>query len=196
MPSPFRTAFQDTLVFTQRFLTNYRQIGAFVPSSAAAARTISNAIGPMQAGQVIIELGAGTGSFTRQLCADYPDQQVIAVELDPTLAQRLRSNCPTAQVVEGCASRLAEHLAARNLTPAAVGGVVSALPFVSLPPDLRERIFKAIVDVLPTGRKYAQITYFTGAWKNFRLESWFNRAPDRRVWRNLPPAVIMTFARK
>jgi phosphatidylethanolamine/phosphatidyl-N-methylethanolamine N-methyltransferase len=191
-----QTTLQDTLAFTRRFITHYRQIGALVPSSQAVARVISAAMQPLATGQVIVELGAGTGVFTRQLLHDYPHNPIVAIELDTDLVTRLRRNCPTAHVVAGDASQLSAHLAELDFTHAQVGGIVSAIPFVSLPAVVRTCIFQAMAEVLPAGRPYAQITYFTGAWRKFDLHQWFTRDHDQRVWWNVPPAVVMRFIRK
>jgi phospholipid N-methyltransferase len=191
-----QTTLQDTLAFTRRFIAHYRQIGALVPSSQAVARVMSAAMQPIATGHVIVELGAGTGVFTRQLLRDYPHNPIVAVELDADLAARLRRNCPTAHIVEGDASQLSAHLSALGFTHAQVGGIVSAIPFVSLPDTIRMNIFRAMANVLPTGRPYAQITYFTGAWRKFDLDRWFARDYDQRVWWNVPPAVVMRFIRK
>ncbi len=191
-----QTTLQDTLAFTRRFIMRSRQIGALVPSSQAVARVISAALQPLTAGHIIVELGAGTGVFTRQLLRDYPHHPVIAIELDADLAARLRRNCPTAHVVVGDASQLLAHLTALGFARENVGGIVSAIPFVSLPDAIRQSIFQAIAETLPSGRPYAQITYFTRAWRKFDLDSWFVREREQRVWWNVPPAVVMRFIRQ
>ena len=188
--------FNDSFAFTKKFLAKYRQMGAVVPSSKYLAKAMAAALPPMPAGQYIIELGAGTGVFTRQLLADRPSNPTIAVELDHDLAETLRVNCPNANVVEGDASKLADILAALNIRHDQVGGVLSAIPFISLPNQIGDSIFSAIADVLATGKPYIQVTYFSPAWRNFGAWKYFERRSIKRVWRNVPPAEVMEFIRK
>jgi phospholipid N-methyltransferase len=97
--------------------------------------------------------------------------------------------------VNGCASRLDAHLAGLGHTTADVAGVVSGLPLLSLPGDLPQRILASVAGVLSPGRRYVQFTYSERAWRRFDVVG-FRRNPHRRIWRNIPPAVVMSFARE
>jgi phospholipid N-methyltransferase len=48
--------------------------------------------------------------------------------------------------------------------------------------------------VLRPGRRYVQFTYSARAWQRFAVPG-FRPLPARRVWRNLPPAVVLPFER-
>ena len=90
----------------------------------------------------------------------------------------------------GCASRLEDHLAALGVAPADVAAVVSGLPLLSLPGDLPKKVLAAAAAVLPHGRRYAQYTYSDRAWRGVEVPG-FHRDGTRRVWWNLPPAVVL-----
>jgi phosphatidylethanolamine/phosphatidyl-N-methylethanolamine N-methyltransferase len=73
-------------------------VGAMVPSSRRLADAMARAAG----GSQLIELGAGTGAITAALCRMHLDLPIMAVELDPRLAQLLRERF----LIERPASRL------------------------------------------------------------------------------------------
>lgn len=153
-----------------------------------------DAIGPLAKQTAIVELGPGTGVFTKAIQQRYPAHRLIAVEANPEFAARLRADLPTVPVVQGCASILSEHLAAQGIASSDVGVVVSGLPLLSLPGDLPQRILAAIAEVLPAGRPYVQFTYAPRAWRRFAMPG-FAAGASRRVWLNLPPATVMRFVR-
>ena len=69
---------RSKLVFLKQILRNPFGIGAVVPSSQRLARLMVERIDP-QTSDVIVELGPGTGVFTRELLA----RGVIPANLDP-----------------------------------------------------------------------------------------------------------------
>ena len=142
----------------------------------------------------VVDRKCRTGVFTRELVARFPKAKIVAVEVNEVFATHLAEKFPTVAVVPGCATQLDAHLAARGLSKADVAGVVSGLPLLSLPGDLPRRVLASIAGVLPAGRRYVQFTYSERAWRRFDV-SGFTRVPYRRVWRNIPPAVVMPFVR-
>jgi phosphatidylethanolamine/phosphatidyl-N-methylethanolamine N-methyltransferase len=188
--------FTETFAFTKKFISHYQQMGAVVPSSKHLAQAMVAALPPIPSGYCIIELGAGTGVFTRQLLTDRPSNPIIAIELDHDMAERLRINCPGAVIVEGDAAKLSDILLSLNIHREQVGGILSAIPFISLPASLGDSIFTAMAEVLTLDKPYVQVTYFSPAWRRFRVWQNFSCRTIKRVWRNLPPAEVMTFYRK
>jgi len=185
---------RETFAFVRQSLSNFRQTGAVLPSSAGLARAMVDAIGTIGDGDILIELGPGTGVFTRQLQARYPSNPLIAVEFNDTLAERLRQKMPGVSVVCGCASQIRTHVATLGLDPARIGAVVSGLPLLSLPRPLRDAILAGLSDVVPQGRRYVQFTYSRRSWQRWHLAG-FRREDPRRVWMNMPPASVLPFTR-
>src|ERR1043165_6047729 len=185
---------RDSLTFLMQSLVRFRQMGAIVPSSPRLARAMVREIPPMHADEVVVELGPGTGVFTRELVSRFPRNRVVAVEFNPELAERLQRQMPNVSVVTGCASRIGEHLDGLGLVRERVRAVVSGLPLLSLPRELGDSIFSSLAEVLVPGRRYIQFTYSKRAWRphpppGFRLD------PPRRVWLNVPPAEVLPFTR-
>jgi phosphatidylethanolamine/phosphatidyl-N-methylethanolamine N-methyltransferase len=184
---------REALFFLGQYARQWRQTGAVAPSSPHLARAMAAQVGTLAPGDVILELGPGTGVFTRELIGRYPGHRVVAVEFNREFANRLRAALPAAIVVEGCASKLSEHIAA-HAPGGRVGAVVSGLPLLSLPKDLGAAILAAITDILPAGRAYVQFTYSQSAWRG-HFPQGFAAPTRRRVWMNIPPAVVMSFVK-
>ncbi len=183
-----------TLAFLGQIARHWRQTGAIVPSGPSLAKQMARAIGLLKPQDVIVELGPGTGVFTRELAKRYPNHRIIAVEFNPVFVRRLQTELPEATVIQGCASRLPYLLREAGIDPHQVGAVVSGLPLLSLGRDLSHRVLIAIGDTLRPGARYVQFTYNRRAWRKFDLSAF---EPDRtkRVWLNMPPAVVMPFRR-
>lgn len=187
-------AMRETVRFLQQFLAQFRQTGALVPSSQPLASAMVDNIPPLKPGEVIIELGPGTGVFTRELARRFPTHQIVAIEFNHTFAERLKEHMPRVTIVEGCASQLHRFLDELGIAPESVGSIVSGLPLLSLPTSLRDDIFSGIASCLMPGKRYIQFTYSKRAWKHvappgFRLER------TQKVWLNLPPAEVLPFTR-
>lgn len=180
-PIPGRR-FGDTLF--AHFLRSPLVIGGVVPSSRALARAMSREAAGFEA---IVELGAGTGSVTRELAADHPRVRLIAVERDPSLARGLARACPQAAIREGCVHQHLDEIAAQP----ARAVIVSSLPFRSLPTSLASAAIATLERFLldrPAG-KLVQYSYGLRAPFAFAHPAIAWQRVER-VWRNLPPAVV------
>jgi phosphatidylethanolamine/phosphatidyl-N-methylethanolamine N-methyltransferase len=184
----------DTLHFIGQMARRWRTTGAIAPSGPALARQMVHQVGEVAPGDVILELGPGTGVFTREIAKRHPGTRLVAVEFNELFAKRLAKAMPGVDVVQGCASELDKHLAAAGVAVDRIAAIVSGLPLLSLPGDLPTRVLAAIRGVLPVGRRYVQFTYSERVWRKFAVPG-FARLPSRRVWLNVPPAVVMTFER-
>ena len=185
---------KESLLFLGQAFRHWRTAGTFTQSGKALARAIADAVGEVPDGQVLLELGPGTGVVTRELVERFPRARVVAVEVLDAFASRIEQTLPQVTVVRGCASQLEAHVADLGLAPASVAAVVSGIPMLSLPGDLPQRIMASVGGVLRPGRRYVQFTYFKRAWRRFQLDG-FRQLPRRRVWRNLPPAHVLTFVK-
>jgi phosphatidylethanolamine/phosphatidyl-N-methylethanolamine N-methyltransferase len=185
-----------TALFLKRWLRRPLAMGAVVPSgrllAEAMARTTLREIGGRD-GRVI-ELGAGTGQVTKALlAAGIAGNRLALVERDPELAAFLRRHFRGPQIIEGDAARLSRLLASHRIDK--VAAVVSSLPLLSLPAEVVNGIVHGVFAVLPRGAALVQFTYGPsppvprGLRENLRLVG----ARGRRIWRNVPPAVVWTF---
>ena len=86
-------------------------------------------------GEVVVELGAGTGAITRQLLkSGLEGHQLVSVERSNAMSEHLRKTFPELTLLEGDACELRvllkQHL---GLGVDAVSSIVSGLPLRSLP---------------------------------------------------------------
>jgi phospholipid N-methyltransferase len=182
-----RSPWLDPVLFAGKALYRPRRIGAVLPSGRSLAKVMAR----LAPGRTIVELGPGSGSITRQLLTHLPmEGRLLALELDPDLAYRLRSQVrdPRLAICMGDAADLGQCLHTLGGRP--VDAIVSGLPFQSLPALSRDRILAAArAELAPKGR-------FIAFQYGLRLLPVFRRHFRRvhvlgPVWRNLPPAYVI-----
>ncbi len=187
-------ALRSTFTFVGQMAAHWRETGALVPSGKRLACAMADCLGPLAEHEIIVELGPGTGVFTQELLKTFPRNRVLAVEFNPAFATRLRTTMPRARIIEGCASQLPELLESEGIRRGTVAAVVSGLPLLSLDRALSEEIIRAIATVVRPGGSYVQFTYSKRAWQRFDVPG-FRAQPHRRIWLNVPPAVVLPFVR-
>ncbi len=178
---------QDNLLFLRQLLTNPKQISAIAPSSRWLARAMAAGLGP-QTGRVV-EFGPGTGRLTQGiLAAGVAPADLTLYEMDPAFAGHLRASFP------GVTIHTAPAQEAAKLEPG-VGAVVSGLPLLSMPPELRRDIVSAAFAILRPGAPYIQFTYGPRPPLPPEMidEMGLTVESGPKVWANLPPARVYRF---
>lgn len=187
-----------TALFLKRWLRRPFATGAVVPSgrllAEAMAKTTRTVIDGRQGH--IVELGAGTGEVTKALlAAGIAPERLVLVERDPEFATFLRRHFTGPRIVEGDAARLPRLLADHGIAP--IAAVVSSLPLLSLPADVVNGIVGGVFEALPRGGAVVQFTYGPKPPipRALRQRLHLVGAHGKRIWRNVPPAVVWTFTR-
>lgn len=182
----------ENFIFLKRLIKNPRSLGAIAPSSKQLARFICNHIHYNEA-DYLVEIGAGTGRFTRALLQfGVPASRLIVIELDPELAQYLRMNFPAVTVIQGDATLLASLLPLE--TKGRVRTIISGIPMVNLPKKIQKGIMDACFDVLDENGSVLQFTYgliSPISVKDFGLHG----EKLGRVMQNIPPATIWRYSK-
>jgi len=181
--------------FFLQMVANHRQTGAVAPSSRHLARLMAD-LPNLEASREILEIGPGTGVFTRMLANRIPPTtRLTLVEKNEQFVRILQREFPSLGIVMGCATELQRHFG--KLGIARADAVVSGLPWASMPPALQDAILEQIQLVLNPGGTFATFAYFgphlLPAGRRFRqrLESFFPEIRRSRVeLRNLPPAFV------
>ncbi|OLT45315.1 SAM-dependent methyltransferase [Saccharomonospora sp. CUA-673] len=188
---------RSLLPFLSAAVRNPKTVGAAAPSSRALAARMASAVPAVQA-PTIVEIGAGTGAFTRLLQERVPaDGRYLAVELDERMAEHLSRNFPNVEVVHGDAADLGKLLADRGVT--SVDAMLCGLPWSLFSAELQEQLLGEIAAALAPHGVFSTFAYVHAARipgaKRFRaaVEATFDDVEIQSpVWRNLPPA--MTYA--
>jgi phosphatidylethanolamine/phosphatidyl-N-methylethanolamine N-methyltransferase len=187
-----------TALFLKRWLRQPLSMGAVMPSGPLLTRALAlTAVREMQGRDGhVVELGAGTGEVTKALlAAGVASDRLALVERDPELISFLRRHFRGPRIIEGDAARLPKLLAREGV--AKIATVVSGLPLLSLPAEVVTGIVHGVFEALPKGAALVQFTYGPSPPipKALRENLHLVGAHGRRIWRNVPPAVVWTFRR-
>ena len=141
--------------FFLAWLADPLRVGAVSPSSPALADAITREITPACA--PVIELGPGTGVFTRSLIRrGIPEERIALIERGPVFARELEHAFPRARVLQMDAARLVEI---DPFDGERAGAVVSGLPLLLMRPrDVLTLLEGAFAWLRPDAAFY-QFTY-------------------------------------
>jgi phosphatidylethanolamine/phosphatidyl-N-methylethanolamine N-methyltransferase len=187
-----RSSSGELLEFFRAWLANPLTVGAIMPSSTALGAVITSEIDVQSA--PIIELGPGTGVFTRAMLAKgVPERQLALLDSDPRFASLLRLQFPAARVVCMNAARL-RHV---ELFEGGVGAVLSGLPLLSMPPRTVAAILEGAFRHIRSGGAFYQFTYGLRCPVNRAILERLGLKAERigRVLANVPPAFVFRIRR-
>ena len=148
MSTRSRSALAQVAMFARNFVQHPKMVGSVIPSSHFLVRRMLRAV-PWSQARVLVEYGPGTGVFTTEILRRMrPDATLVAIELNPDfvafLGRTIRD--PRLRLVAGSAAEVSAILAELHLGPADC--IISALPYTTMPPAVRQAIFQATHRVL------------------------------------------------
>ncbi|MGO7660132.1 class I SAM-dependent methyltransferase [Rhizobium ruizarguesonis] len=150
-----KSARADFLHFFRSWISNPLRVAAIAPSGDSLARIMTSEIAALDG--PIIELGPGTGVFTRALLArGVSEADLTLIEYGPEFITSLQARFPTARVLQMDAAHLA-HAYIFEGEP--VGAVVSGLPLLSMPPRKIASIMAGAFAYMRPGGAVYQFTY-------------------------------------
>ena len=177
----------DFLVFFKRFVSHPGRVGSVIPSSRFLCRQMIKQI-PWSEANVIIELGPGTGVFTKTILGKKrQDAQFFVVERDPAFQQVLRDRFP-GLLIRDEAIHLTRYLSELQLAKADV--IISGLPFAVFPPDLRKGILDNVLESLAPGGMFVTFQYSLQLKRE--LQQRFGKVEISFTPLNVPPAFVYT----
>jgi phosphatidylethanolamine/phosphatidyl-N-methylethanolamine N-methyltransferase len=183
-----------TALFLSELLLYPQQIGAVLPSSRHLAGVMAGWL-PPDPGDLVLELGPGTGAVTQALLKrGLPQDRLVAIEKSTRMARLLCQRFPKAHVINGNACQLDRLLRRQFKTVPAVGAVISSLPLRMFTPEAARELATKIRSVLRPGGRWVQYSYWLG---NGRTDATarFELLSTRVVWLNFPPARVSTYQR-
>lgn len=148
----------DQTIFLKTWFRRPIKTGALAPSSNALARLITSDIVPN--GGLVVELGPGTGAFTRSILANgLPEDKLTLVENSPDFIALLRQRYPKAQLLEMDVTRMRMGDDPWNNMQAQA--VISGLPLLTMGLRAQWNVVAACMQSLRAGAAMYQFTYMT-----------------------------------
>lgn len=137
----------------------------------------------------VVELGPGTGCFTRELNANLPlSCKVLIIELNHDYIPHLRAVYgERMEIINGSAADMDAYVRERGWPR--VDLIVSGLPF-TLPSEVMQPLMASLIQHTQTGTVYRWFTYFPKMMK--RRYGTLPYRKVRSVVRNLPPMHVYT----
>lgn len=148
------------LGFLSQSVTRFKHTGAIAPSGGRLAREMTRTIREHEGPRRILEVGPGTGSFTRRILEELrPGDSFDIVEINPFFCRTLERRLLTPFRRHHKSIPVALHES--PIESADIAGpfdhIVCGLPFNNFPPPLVRSIFRTMIDLLgPDG----DLTYF------------------------------------
>jgi phospholipid N-methyltransferase len=178
--------------FLREFFKANRMVGSVLPSSRFLSKKMLLPIA-FEKAKVIIELGPGTGVFTKELLRQMPAQcQLIVIELNDAFYQALQEKlqAPNLHLIHGSAAEISAVLQRLQLPKADF--ILSSLPLSNFPVALRSAILEEIKRSMHPEGKLIQFQYSRGLKKLYGAH--FEKVSIDYTVLNFPPAFIYTCA--
>ena len=176
--------------FLREYISAPNTIGAIAPSSRHLAAAMTASI-DFDKARCIVEYGAGTGVFTREVAArKRRDTTYIVIEQNDRFYEMLRKQfqgMPGVVLIHGDAGNVCGFLREQGFQYA--DHIISGLPFTSLPRQVSHRILSQTQEAIGAEGVFTTFQY-TLLRKAF-LENYFHIQGIVRVWQNLPPAYVL-----
>lgn len=181
--------------FLFEYLKYPKTVGAVAPSSKKLAKKMTEPIDFSNC-NCIIEYGAGTGVFTRELIEKKNKRtKLMVIEKNKYFYDRLQKEFGKQEevyIIHGDAQRVEEYLRKHKISSAEY--IVSGLPFASLPQNISKEILAAANRILGENGKF--ITFQYTLFKKKFFQKWFHIENMKLVFRNFPSAFVFTMKPK
>ncbi|MEK7213768.1 MAG: L-histidine N(alpha)-methyltransferase [Patescibacteria group bacterium] len=172
--------------FISQSFKHFIKTGSVLPSSRRLAKRITKNI----KGSVIIELGPGTGVFTKEILKVLPyDGLLISIESNKVFVKYLENHIKDKRLIlhNGDALKLREFLKKNNIKK--VSCIVSGLPIGNFKKEAKEKLLKEISECLEDDGVYIQFEYFLAGIK--AVKKFFPHISLSFELFNFPPAFVM-----
>ena len=176
--------------FLKQFFKQKKMVGSIAPSSRFLADKMLNHL-PIKEAKFIVELGPGTGVFTKKIIEKMAEDAILLVfELNDNFFNLLKSSINDKRVIliHDSAEKIDEYLKINNLHEADT--VISSLPLANFPVELRDSIVSKSHQVLSNSGKFIQFQYSIQSKKILKLT--YSSVSISFTPLNFPPAFIYT----
>jgi phospholipid N-methyltransferase len=193
----------ESLNFAGNFTKFPKEVGAILPSSTFASIAMLQGIDWNNINS-IAEYGCGTGAFTRDIIFQMqPQTKFIGIEINKGFFQKLESEFDASEdfknvhLYNDSVENIEQICEKENMKY--LDCVVSGLPWTFFSKELQNNILQNTLKVMHPESQFIAIAYLHGiitpASKHFirLLQSYFHNVEfSKVVWRNVPPAKVIT----
>lgn len=183
------------LKFLREYMSEPNIIGAIAPSSKRLGAAMIASIDFSKA-RCIVEYGAGTGVFTREVISrKRPETIYIVIEQNDRFYEMLQKQFRGKEgviLIHGDAKDVGTYVKEQGFQYSDY--IISGLPFTSLPEQVSRRILSQTQKIMDTDSVFTTFQY-TLLRKLF-LEEYFYIQMIGRIWQNLPPAYVFNMKLK
>jgi phosphatidylethanolamine/phosphatidyl-N-methylethanolamine N-methyltransferase len=193
LTSSAKASRRSKLFFLKQYLRNPFGTGGVAPSGRQLAKLMVSKLAP-QPSEIIVELGPGTGAFTRELLAQGVEPaNLILVEFNKEFVKFLNREFPDLRIVGGPAQDLPQLL--KTLGQVSVKKIISGIPLRSMKPAECRQIALAVAAVLEPGGIFVQFSYFKASPvpKAVAAEAGLAGQCAGGVLNNVPPAFVWQY---
>ena len=174
----------------QAYLRHPLQLGALFPSGMALSSLMVRHIRIDTHGH-ILELGPGTGSFTRALVRrGIPEEKLVLLERSPDFTTLLQNSFPEATII--CGDAKDSRAIFRSLGIEEFDEIVSGVPLNAMGGELRRIICGEGFRLLRLGGSFVQVSYLPRCSipKDVMAEHAAKKIYCGLALRNIPPAFV------
>ncbi|MGE0624434.1 MAG: class I SAM-dependent methyltransferase [Pseudomonadales bacterium] len=195
---PFVSA-GELVFFFSRFLSRPGKVAAICPSSRYLTRSMFRDL-DVGADDVVLELGPGTGSFTREISTLHQRgvrTTYLGIERDEDMARYLSARFPSLEFATGDIVDVRRICRERSLPPATV--VICGVPLLLMEESVLSTVLTDIRDCMSDDAVFRAFSYVhcyptrRASLLRALVQHSFRRGFGiSSVLRNLPPAVVLT----
>lgn len=177
--------------FIKEFIKSPKYIGAISPSSKFLANKMIKNI-EFEKCNCIIEYGAGTGVFTKEIILRKKESTIFLVfEKNKKFADIIKNKYllkKNVKIINDGVENIQKYLNDYNITK--VNYIISGLPFASLPKTLADNILEQTQKIL-TKSEGIFITFQYTLIKMSVFNQYFKSIENDREYLNIPPAYVL-----
>jgi phospholipid N-methyltransferase len=173
------------LDFLREAVKDLKTTGSITGSSKYLIKNLLEKVS-FESAHLVVEFGAGNGVITEEILEFLPkDGQLLAFELNPTFCDQLKAqiNDTRLQVLNQDVSLLGNYVA-----PHSVDVIISALPLLNMPDQVKRSILTAARLALKPGGKFIQYQYSLADYN--LIKEYFPQVKLDFQLLNIPPAFI------
>jgi phosphatidylethanolamine/phosphatidyl-N-methylethanolamine N-methyltransferase len=184
--------FDEEIRFFKGMMQGPKTVGSIVPTSSITARKMASVANP-HSDLPVLELGPGTGAITKAILArGVKPEKLVAIEYSTDFYEHLVKFYPGVHFINGDAFNLDKTLGA--LKDQQFDCAISAVPLLNFPMQARVALVESLLDRMPPGRPFVQISYGAVSPIIARPERYHIQHFDFIV-RNIPPAQLWIYRR-